>query len=151
MLAEIKSCTPTIAPVSLTTLIGGQTGLDISPLVTTISDPLDIASIKITQQPISGAPATIAAGVLDIDYTDIPFAGTDVLMIEACDLASHCVEQEINIEVVGELGSVYNAVSPNDDGLNDVFFIEYIDALPTTKQNKVSIFNRWGGRCLQHR
>jgi gliding motility-associated-like protein len=36
---------------------------------------------------------------------------------------------------------VYNAVSPNDDGINDTFHIEGIDQYP---DNTVEIYNRWG-------
>ena len=36
---------------------------------------------------------------------------------------------------------VYNAVSPNDDGLNDYF---RIDGLEAYSNNTVTIFNRWG-------
>lgn len=38
---------------------------------------------------------------------------------------------------------VYNAVSPNGDGKNDVFFIESIE-VPSRVNNQVKIFNRWG-------
>ncbi|KAF2327747.1 gliding motility-associated C-terminal domain-containing protein [Flavobacterium ginsenosidimutans] len=36
---------------------------------------------------------------------------------------------------------IYNAVSPNDDGLNDSFVIKGIDQFP---DNQVEIYNRWG-------
>ena len=36
---------------------------------------------------------------------------------------------------------INNAVSPNNDGRNDSFFIENLDCYP---ENKVEIFNRWG-------
>lgn len=36
---------------------------------------------------------------------------------------------------------IYNAVSPNDDGVNDTFHIKGIDKYP---DNKVEIYNRWG-------
>ena len=39
---------------------------------------------------------------------------------------------------------IFNAISPNADGKNDVFYIENIDLLPETQQNKLTLFNRWG-------
>lgn len=41
---------------------------------------------------------------------------------------------------------IYNAVSPNDDGVNDYFNIDGIDACP---QNKVEIYNRWGVKVYE--
>jgi gliding motility-associated-like protein len=39
---------------------------------------------------------------------------------------------------------IYNAISPNGDGKNDSFLIQYIDIIPETQNNRVTIFNRWG-------
>jgi gliding motility-associated-like protein len=36
---------------------------------------------------------------------------------------------------------IYNALSPNDDGLNDSFVIKGINKFP---DNQVEIYNRWG-------
>jgi gliding motility-associated-like protein len=36
---------------------------------------------------------------------------------------------------------VYNVVTPNSDGVNDVFYIRHIEAYP---QARVRLFNRWG-------
>ena len=85
----------------------------------------------------------MTSGVLTVDYKGVSFAGTDRLTIEACDMASHCAQSEVTIEVVGDI-TVYNALSPNGDPLNEVFIIQYIDLLPDTQKNKVTIFNRWG-------
>lgn len=40
--------------------------------------------------------------------------------------------------------NIYNALSPDGDGKNDSFFIQYIDLIPETQNNSVRIFNRWG-------
>jgi gliding motility-associated-like protein len=50
---------------------------------------------------------------------------------------------------VAEPGSkltVYNAVSPNDDGLNDFFKIINIDLYPN---NEVTIYTRWGDKVFE--
>ncbi|BDB53823.1 hypothetical protein GENT5_01280 [Flavobacterium ammoniigenes] len=41
---------------------------------------------------------------------------------------------------------IWNAVSPNGDGKNDIFFLEGIDCYPN---NTVEIFNRWGVRVFE--
>jgi len=44
--------------------------------------------------------------------------------------------------VVDELElEVFNVVTPNGDGINDAFYIRYIEAYP---QARVRLFNRWG-------
>lgn len=42
--------------------------------------------------------------------------------------------------------TVYNALSPNDDGLNDTFHIEGINKYP---DNTVEIYNRWGVKVYE--
>jgi gliding motility-associated-like protein/uncharacterized delta-60 repeat protein len=146
--ATIKSCTPTITTSPLSTQIGGQVTLNIAPLVSTVLNAIDINSIRVTKQPVSGAVATVTLGVLSVNYTGISFAGKDVLTLEACDLAAHCASEDFTIDVAGEI-TVYNALSPNGDGKNEVFYIQHIDVLPDTKNNKVSIFDRWGNAVFE--
>lgn len=42
--------------------------------------------------------------------------------------------------------TVYNGFSPNDDGVNDVFYIENIAQFPG---NKVEVYNRWGQKLAE--
>jgi len=81
--------------------------------------------------------------VLTVDYKGLAFSGTDSLTIQVCDLAEACVQKEIQIQVVGKV-TVYNALSANGDGKNEKFILEFIDVLPDTKKNQVTIYNRWG-------
>lgn len=39
---------------------------------------------------------------------------------------------------------VHNSFSPNDDGINEMFFIENIDQINCFPTNTVEIYNRWG-------
>jgi gliding motility-associated-like protein len=42
--------------------------------------------------------------------------------------------------------SIYNLISPNGDGKNDVWFIDGVNFFP---ENSVNIYNRWGDRVWQ--
>lgn len=116
-------------------------------LTALISDPennLDFSTLTIVSQPISGARATIEpVNNLVLDYSGISFSGTDQLTIGICDQLAACSQKELSIEVVGEI-TVFNAISPNGDSKNPTIYIKNIEILKDTKENKVTIFNRWG-------
>ncbi|CAN5360421.1 hypothetical protein BH09BAC3_BH09BAC3_09940 [soil metagenome] len=139
---SLSACPPpSISTQSLATQIGGKVTLNLVPLIATPNSTLNISSLQVIKQPPSGAVATISpSGILTIDYTGIPFSGTEEVGIRACDLNGNCASQQFNIEVIGSI-TVYNALSPN--GANPIFFIQYIDLIPATKNNSVTIFDRW--------
>jgi gliding motility-associated-like protein len=134
---------PTIDSKPLATPIGGKILLDLVPLIKTAANTvLDTASIKLITKPSSGGVASISSkGILTIDYKGIKFSGFDNLIIQACDKTGSCAQQTFKIEVAGDV-LVFNAVSPDGNGKNDFFRLEYIDVL--SPKNQVSIYNRWG-------
>lgn len=134
---------PQSTTTSLTTTIDVPVSTDLLNLFKDPDNNLDLSTFTIVTSPLSGAKASIAAGILSIDYTGISFAGTDEITISVCDLAGACVQQKITIEVVGEL-IIYTGISPDGNGKNDSWVIKYIDLLPDTKENHVIIYNRWG-------
>jgi gliding motility-associated-like protein len=137
-----SGCAPEITNTTLATEPGGKIVIDLKPLITT-TGILDVNSIQVTTAPLSGALITMENGVLTIDYTSTLFSGTEFLTIEACNTNGICAQQDFSIEVVGDI-VVYNAISPNGDDKNSIFRLEFIDLLPATKTNTVSIYNRWG-------
>jgi len=139
---------PAIAAVALSTIIEGQVTVDLIPLITDADNNLDLSSLTITQQPASGAIATITNGILQINYAGVNFSGKDQLTIQVCDLFAACATQVLEIDVIGDI-EIYNGLSPNNDGLNDIFLIQYIDLLPDTQENKVTIYNRWGSKVFE--
>lgn len=78
-----------------------------------------------------------------MDYAGIAFSGTETVTIEVCNVLGECASQSFTIQVDGSL-TYFNAVSANGDDKNPTFFIQNIDLLPETKNNKVMIYNRWG-------
>lgn len=144
----VTNCTnnqpPVIANSTSSASIQGTVSVNLTNLISDPDNNLDLATLRIVSQPKSGATATIDQNSqLIIDYSATSFAGEDELTIEICDIASVCAQQVIRINVSGEV-MVYNAVSPNGDGKNDVFHVAYIDVIEETRDNKVTIFNRWG-------
>jgi len=135
---------PVIATASLQAEVEGSVSLTITNLLSDPDNNLDLSTLRIIQQPTSGASASINSNnELILDYQGLSFAGIDELTIEVCDLVGECVQQKITIDVIGDIIS-YNAISPNDDNKHPTFLLKYIDAIEETKNNKVSIFNRWG-------
>ncbi|MBX2895710.1 MAG: gliding motility-associated C-terminal domain-containing protein [Cyclobacteriaceae bacterium] len=134
---------PVITSVALSTIIEGQVIVNLLPLISDADDNLDLSSLSITQQPGSGASATITNGVLQINYAGVSFSGQDQLTIRVCDVFGACATLTLEVDVIGDI-EIYNAISPGTDGKNDVFLIQYIDILPDTRDNRVTIYNRWG-------
>jgi gliding motility-associated-like protein len=148
LVVTIQNCAnnqpPLITTATSNAGIQGTATIDLTPLISDPDNNLDFSTLKIVVQPKSGATATIDQnGQLHVDYAGSSFTGEDELTIEICDIAASCVQQVIKIEVSGNM-IVYNAVSPNGDGKNDVFHLAYIDLIQGTRENKVTIFNRWG-------
>ncbi len=150
VLADVKVCpkAPEFATTQASASIGGQVAVSLITQITTFDTPLDLSSIQITSQPASGAKATIVAGVLNLDYSGISFSGVDVLSVKACDMTPTCTTGDIKIDVAGDI-TIFNAVSSNGDNKNDIFYIQYIDVIPETKNNRVTIFNRWGDNVFE--
>lgn len=142
VVATLLSCTtpPTITAAPLSTGIGGTAELELVPLISTFNNPLDINSITVIVQPPSGAIASITSGKLLINYAGISFSGKESVTVRACDNNGNCATQQFEIEVEGDV-IVFNALSPG--GANPTFVLQYIDIIPETKNNVVTIFDRW--------
>jgi gliding motility-associated-like protein len=135
---------PVIQAAESSTLIGGKVSLNLATRISDSDNNVDLSTLVIFSQPASGAKATIDANYnLNVDYTGLKFSGKETVVVRVCDTNAACVQQSITIEVIGDI-RVYNALSPNKNGKNDVFFVEYIDLFDATKKNTVKIFNRWG-------
>lgn len=136
---------PVINPAPLASQIEGKVEVDLTQLVSDPDNNLDFSTLRVINNVTArGVAATVDASYfLQIDYTGNPFSGTDRITLEVCDLDGLCVQQVIDIEVVGAV-VVFNGLTPDGDGYNDFLFIKYIDVVEGALQNRVMIFNRWG-------
>lgn len=154
LIVDILNNAPVIIPDPITVTTGETVTLNLLSIISDPNNNLDAASLAITQQPLSGAEASIDASYnLVINYTNIVFTGTDQLTIQACDTESACASNVISIDVdlpapVDPPIIVYNAISPNGDEKHDFLEIENINAYP---DNHVYIFNRWGDKVFEIR
>lgn len=145
----ILNVPPVFAPISTppTVPAGGILDIDLIPFISDLNDNIDLSSLSITTPPISQASATININFhLIVDYATTPFAGSDNLTIEVCDLLAACDQVNLFILVDGAI-VVRNGISPNGDGLNDFWIIHNIQFLEP--QNRVSLFNRWGDMVFE--
>lgn len=140
---------PVIETTTTAAPIEGIITLDLEPLISDPDDNLDPSSLYLaTTLSDQGASASLTEFILTLNYNGVQFSGSDRVRIGVCDLSSECIEEELTIEVGGEI-IVYNAISPDGNGLNDTFVLLYIDVLPDTEKNQVTIYNRWGDEVFK--
>ncbi|TXI67801.1 MAG: T9SS type B sorting domain-containing protein [Cyclobacteriaceae bacterium] len=136
---------PIIENTTSSVAIGGVITINLPDLISDPNNNLDLSSLQVLDGVSqAGAFATInASHELVLDYQGVAFNGTDVVTIEACDFDLACTQEQLSIEVIGSV-IVYNALSPNGDTKNEIFYLQHIDILPDAQNNKVTIYNRWG-------
>lgn len=139
---------PVIATTTVSTSIQGKVTIDLKSLISDVDGNIDFASFKIISTPVSGAAAEITNALLTINYSGLSFSGQDKITIEVCDLLGSCSQQELIINVADEI-FVFNGISPNGDLFNEKWIIQNIESLSDTRENKVSIFNRWGDQIFE--
>ena len=93
-----------------------------------------------------GATATLemTVTVTEIDdYTNV----AQLIYVDQIDLNMDNDRAEATpIVTQAQCFTIFNEFTPNNDGLNDVFFIECIENYPN---NNVKVFNRWGNQVFE--
>ena len=121
----------TIAPVFVGTLPDSVVNADCktipSPVVLTATDNCGSAVVDYTETRVDGECTSRYSLVRT-------WAATDTCGNETS------YTQTINVSCISD-GDIYNAISPNGDGKNDIFKISGIDCYPN---NTVKIYNRYG-------
>lgn len=77
--------------------------------------------------------------------------GLDTLCIQVCDANGSCSNFYLHIEITAVASNnllIFNGISPNGDGLNDVWQILGIEQYPN---NRVLVFNRWGNQVFDQK
>jgi len=74
---------------------------------------------------------------------DQDFLGQDIFCAILCDDLGLCDTTIIVIDIEERALEIFNGFSPNNDGVNDVFYIKNIEYF---FGNHLTIFNRWGNK-----
>ena len=111
------------------------------------------ATLIIITQPAHGTLLILDNGtptnLLDDIVTYVPnqdYYGTDYFEYQVVDCNGNLSNiAKVTIEI-GKVAApcvveIFNAISPNNDGINDILIIQGLDCHP---QNSVEIYNRWG-------
>lgn len=90
---------------------------------------------------------TIEPGSGHFEYTpDRGYCGLDTFRYSLQTASGAVAEALVSIRIVCEKILIFNGISPNGDGENDVWHLPGIDQYA---QNKVSVFNRWGNLVFE--
>ncbi|MEL6864078.1 MAG: gliding motility-associated C-terminal domain-containing protein, partial [Bacteroidota bacterium] len=108
-----------------------------------------LTDIYIVEGPSNGTVILdVDAGALytpDEDYCDP--SGLDEFSYAICNEFG-CDTTVVQIVVLCDDILIYTGLSPNDDGVNDVLFIQGIEKFPN---NEILIFNRWGNEVFSQK
>jgi gliding motility-associated-like protein len=119
----------------VTVISGGQELIDIHN-----NDVGDVTTISIINGPFNGSGIVSGASV---NYqSNTSYIGADSVQYYLCDVNCQtvCDTAWLRILVESDL-EIPTFISPNEDGLNDSWFIKGLDKYPNAS---TKIFNRWG-------
>jgi gliding motility-associated-like protein/uncharacterized repeat protein (TIGR01451 family) len=125
--------------------------------LTNISIPNNLLGIVVTGGPISLGvgqsdsttftgtyiltQADIILGTVTNQATVVGTSPSGVVVQDKSDDLDNSKDNPTVLSITGCVIEVFNAVSPNGDGDNDVFYIRGLECYP---DNSVEVFNRWG-------
>ncbi len=122
----------------------GNIAISISSVISDPDNNLDLTTLQASSQ--QGAMVTITGNIITVDYSGIPtFEGTDVITVTVCDTDGLCTTSTFNVEV-SATAYIYTGMSPNGDGINDWFWIDFLP-----EKTHVAIYNRWGDLIFEEK
>ncbi len=108
-----------------------------------------VASFQIVEQPsvVDGSVRINSDNTITFEPAADVCARDVTMVYEVCNPNS-CDTATVTICIECDELTIFTAVSPNGDGVNDVFYIAEIEEFP---DNELRIYNRWGNLVHQER
>jgi gliding motility-associated-like protein len=106
-----------------------------------------LQTIVINAQPANGKAIVLANNTIQYtpNSTYCDSKGGDTFTYTVTDEKGQKSTATVTVKVTCKDVKVYNGFSPNNDGVNDFFFIEGLEGKPN---NTVNVYNRWGNQVF---
>ena len=100
--------------------------------------------VNIIQMPGNGNLSEIGLGIYNFQPT-FDFVGTDRILYEVCSEACECMMGQATL-MIGQDAQcdIPSVITPNNDGVNDVFIVPCLFDQIRYPESQVTIINRWG-------
>jgi gliding motility-associated-like protein len=92
----------------------------------------------------NGTTATVISSTSTTIVTTVPSGASDGEISVSIGCATATSSDDFVTAESGDGLVIYNAVSPDGNGSNEIFTIENVEATEETRSNTVTIYNRWG-------
>jgi gliding motility-associated-like protein len=146
VITVLENC---VAPVAVNDTIGTVLNIDVTydviendTLLDTMDCPIVDPIVTIVDNPVNGMVTVDMDGNI-IYIPDPDFCGEmDSFTYMVCNSVG-CDMATVYVDVRCDEVLVFNGFSPNDDGVNETFFIDGLENFP---ENNLCIFNRWGNQ-----
>jgi hypothetical protein len=97
---DVTNTAPVLTNETQTVPFGGIVSINLESHITDIDNNINFLSLRVVQQPASGADASIDANNnLVVNYAETTFASTENIEVEVCDLGGSCVQNTFAISV----------------------------------------------------
>lgn len=125
----------------------GKGSREIIPVLANDSSLYDLPfSVDILESVINGQCVANNDGTITVTFNS-HYIGNDSLVYKVCDKEGDCSVAKVFLGITNnnELDVfVPSGISPDGDGLNDVFFVPEFEFYKTIKHISLTIVNRWG-------
>lgn len=108
--------------------------------------------VNLLSEPQFGRLETLQNGVFEY-LADLGYIGEDFFLYEICSEYCECSTGRVvlNVGATGVDCDIPSVITPNGDGINDIFVVPCLEDNAAFPDNEVSIFNQWGDEVFRAR